>query len=552
MKSTRLTILLVLFFAVCFRAEAQSLGRKVTLAYSGEPLGEVLADISQSYDVRFSYSPNFIPLQQRITLSVDNEPLATALDDICQQAPVAYAEMGGQVLLKPDNNRRQLGQLETRPPRPTQASPIYPEAPAPNVKAERERLQRLMSPIEGKEGAYVIKGGGYTYKEVSLDPYRLPDSAPGSKYKGDMRLAQISLLPYIGTNALRSNEITNRVSVNVLWGTNGGVDGVEVGGLVNSVKNDVHGVQVAGLGSVVGGEVRGTQVSGFFNLNKDVTTGVQVAGLTNLTKEATAVQTALGANINRGDFAGVQASGLFNISGGNADGLQASGLFNYSGGEAKTQISSLFNIAGDVSGAQASVMFNKAKRVDGFQFSLINVSDTINGVPLGLLNIVHHGYNRVELSAGDALYANIGLKLGARSFYNIFHAGARWDAAPAGTGAQTMSWGLGYGMGSAIILNPRLLLNIEAIAIHLNEREGWSRQLNLLNQLRFTLDFHHPDKRASFFAGPVANVLVSRKQDPDTGEIGSRVIRPPYTLLDKTGEKTNTKIWVGLQAGLRF
>ena len=550
MKNTRL-FLLLLILAGWQSAEAQALGQRVTLRYSGEPLGAVLADISHSYDVRFSYSPDFIPLQQRISLKVENEPLSVALDDICQQAPLAYAAMGGQVLLKPDNSRQQLGQLETRKPQVTQNSPIYPEPMDPRQQAERERLEKLLSPIGENQENRVIKGGGYSYKEVSLDTYRLP-AEPASGRKGDTRLAQISLLPYIGTNALRSNEITNKVSVNLLWGTNGGVDGLEVGGLVNSVKNDVNGVQVAGLGSLVGGEVKGTQVGGFFNRNKGMTTGVQVAGLINIAEEATAVQTALGANVTNGDFAGVQAAGFFNIAGGNADGLQVSGLFNYSGGAVKTQVSSLFNKAGDVEGAQASLLFNKAKRVDGFQFGLVNVSDTINGVPLGLLNIVRHGYNRIEISTSDALYANVGLKLGARSFYNIFQLGARWDDVPPNTNARKMSWGLGYGLGSAITINPRLLLNIEAVAMQINEQERWTREVNLLNQLRLTLDFHKPGKRTSFFVGPVGNLLVSRIQDADSGVIGSRVIRPSYTLLDKTGDKTNTKLWIGLQAGVRF
>lgn len=551
MKNTRLFIPL-LMLAAWSGALAQPLGRKVSVQYAGKPLGAVLADISQSYDVRFSYSPDFIPLQHRITLKAENEPLSVVLDDICEQAPVAYAALGGQVLLRPDESRRQLGQLEARKPRVTQTSPIYPEPVDPRAQAERERLQRLMSPIGGKANTGVIKGGGYHYKELGLGAYRLPETAREGKAKGDMRLAQISLLPYIGTNAFRSNEITNRVSVNVLWGANGGVDGVEVGGLVNSVRNDVHGVQVAGLGSLVGGEVKGTQVGGLFNLNKGLTNGVQAAGLANITGEATAVQAALGANIAQGDFAGVQAAGLFNIAAGEADGLQAAGLFNYSGGTAKTQVASLFNKAGDVKGAQASLLFNAAGKVEGFQFGLVNVSDTISGLPLGLLNIVRRGYNRLEVSANDALFANAGLKLGARSLYNIFHIGARWDDVPANSGARRMSWGLGYGLGSALRLNQRLLLNIEAVAMHINEQENWTRELNLLNQLRFTLDFHHPEKRASFFAGPVANVLVSRVRDAETGRIGSRVIRPPYSLLDETGALTNTQLWVGLQAGLRF
>lgn len=561
MKNTGL-LYFVVFLLGQASLQGQSLERRVTLRYASEPLGNVLADISRNYQVRFSYSSDFIPLGQHITLSLNDEPLSTALDDIASQAPVTYAAVGGQVLLKPGPARKnQLGQLETLQGNVRQTSPIYPSEPkiGPGAKAERERLMRLMNPISGTEDVRVISSGGDGYREINLDAFRrpLPDPAESKvnarKSSGDTRLAQISLLPFVGTNALRSNEITNKMSINLLWGTNGGVDGMEVGGLVNNVKKDVHGVQVAGLGSSVGGKVSGTQVAGLFNISRDSLSGVQASGLINIAGPATAVQAAGLSNITAGDFTGVQAAGLFNISAGKADGLQASGLFNYSGGKTKTQIASLFNIAGDVQIGQASALFNVGKKVGGFQVALVNVADTVSGMPVGLINIIRHGYNRFEISAGDALFANASLKLGAYRFYNIIHLGARWDAAESSKpDASRMSWGLGYGLGTALRMNSRLLLNVEAVAIHINERERWTNELNLLNQLRFALDFHKPERRTSFFAGPVANVLVSRLRNADTGAAGSAVIDPSYTFLDHTGGDVNVKLWAGLQAGIRF
>ncbi|MCB0577834.1 MAG: STN domain-containing protein [Phaeodactylibacter sp.] len=561
MKNARL-LFGFLFFLGFARLQGQALEQRVTLEYAGEPLGEVLADISERYPaVRFSYSPNFIPVSRRVTLRVADEPLATALDEIARQAPVAYAAVGGQVLLKPDNSRNeQLGQLQTLKGNVRQTSPIYPSDPRVDqqTRAERERLMRRMYPIGEPERARVIKSGGDSYREVNLSAFYKPlpeiteEKATAANNKGDTRLAQISLLPFVGTNALRSNEITNRFSVNLLWGTNGGVDGMEVGGFVNNVKRDVRGVQVAGFGSTVGQSVTGTQVSGLFNIIGDTLTGVQASGLINIAGHARAVQAAGLSNITNGDFAGVQAAGLFNISAGNADGIQAAGLFNVSAGKVKTQASSLFNIAGDVQVGQASALLNVGKKVGGFQIGLINVADTVSGVPAGLLNIIKHGYNRFELSVNDALYANASLKLGAYRFYNIIHLGARWDDVAPGTAETTMSWGLGYGLGTALRLNPRLLLNIEGVAIHINEQERWTNELNLLNQLRFTLDFHQESRRTSIFAGPVANVLVSKLYDPDTGTLGSAVIAPSYTLLNHAKGGTSVKLWAGLQAGVRF
>jgi len=540
---------------------AQSLQQQVSLSYSGERLDNVLADISQSYQVRFSYSPNFIPVDKRVSVQANNMPLSTALDDICAQVPMSYASVGGQILLKPDKSRKeQLGQLNTLKGKVTQTSPIYPEKDM--NKVERERLKQMLLPIEKMDENLVIKGEGHDYKQINTSVYRLPegvvegDSVSSYIWREDRRLAQISLLPYLGTNALESDEITNNVSFNVLWGTNGGVDGVEIGGLVNTVRKDVNGMQIAGLGNTVGGDVEGTQVGGLFNVNKGATKGAQLAGLVNTTHTGEAAQLAGIGNLSKADYKGLQLAGIFNHSGGNAEGTQMAGLFNYAYGKTGTQVAGLFNIAGDVSEGQVSAIFNKGAKVEGSQLALINIADTISGTPIGLINIVKNGYNRFEISAHDILYANVALKLGAHKFYNIFHLGARWDklkpGEPDAAPGTYMSWGLGYGIGNTAILNPRLLMNFELVAVQINEQEYWTRELNLLNQVRLTFDFHKPDKRFSFFAGPVGNVMVSKVRNPETGELGGTVVKPSYLLIDESDENTSVKAWVGVQAGIRF
>ena len=74
-------------------------------------------------------------------------------------------------------------------------------------------------------------------------------------------------------------------------------------------------------------------------------------------------------------------------------------------------------------------------------------------------------------------------------------------------------------------------------------------ELNMLGQLRLTLDIR-PGRNASFFLGPVGNILISKRINPETGEIGSSVA--PYALYDETRGDTNIKAWVGFQAGVRF
>ena len=73
------------------------------------------------------------------------------------------------------------------------------------------------------------------------------------------------LFPPLSTNGFHNSRTVNKISLNLLLGRSGGVDGVELGGFINSDKYFVKGMQVAGFGNISGGSAIGAQVSGFFN-----------------------------------------------------------------------------------------------------------------------------------------------------------------------------------------------------------------------------------------------------------------------------------------------
>lgn len=547
-----------ILFALLFGLQtgwAQPMGKVVSFAYEDQELGVVLDDISTKHDVRFAYSRDLIPVDQKISVRVTSKPLNKALDELLKHTPVVYAPIAGQVMLRVDRNKRvmRLSKLEPPPRKVEQMSPIHPPRPAEEMLLAQWRRERAgytrVAPIRNSQPQpREIEGG--KREEPRLEEYQLPifeyDGAHGPTH----RLAQISVFSSVGTNFKRSERVTNHVSVNLLWGTNGGVEGVEVGGLVNSVTQDVKGLQIAGLGNRVAGNTIGTQAAGLFNANQGEVKGLQMAGLFNKTGDADAIQAA-GLYNKSGGFSGVQMAGLFNVAGGQSNGIQLASLFNYSRKKTHTQLSTLFNIGGDVSWGQASTLLNVGKEVQGFQFGLVNVADTVSGASIGLLNLVKKGYNRVEFSGGEGFHANFALKLGAHSFYNIFHVGAHWDQREEAGVQQdvNVSWGLGYGFGSALRLGRGTLLNVEAVAIHVNEAERWTDQLNLLNQFRLLLDVQ-VGGRMSLFAGPVGNLMVSKLYDADADRYGSMIV--PYTLYDETTNGTNVKAWVGFNAGIRF
>lgn len=525
MKYTTQTLFTVCCALLVVAMQGQTLQKRVTLQYSGKKLETVLDEISNNYNVNFSYSSHFIPVNKKISVNVKDEPLSVALDDISEQTGLVYAQIGSQIVLKMSNNFKQEGmtKINTLPKKIKQTSPIYP------LTAQEQYIADLMKKERGQTISTIEKtkieqlDDNDPIYEANISDYKFDPLEIKREPESDRRLAQVSILPFIGTNALMSDQLTNNFSLNLLWGTNGGVDGLEVGGLVNTVKKDVKGVQVAGLGNNVGGDVVGSQIAGLFNTSKGHVQGVQAAGLFNISGKAEAVQTAGIFNVSKGDFVGVQTAGLFNISTGKADGVQGAALFNIANGKTKTQLSSLFNIAKDVEVAQVSTFINVGRNVKGLQLALINVADSTSGVPISLLTIIRRGYNRVEFAGSESLYGNFAIKLGARSFYNIFQFGGRWDdkaAIPDPITGEPVSqkadptWALGYGIGTTIGFGKRTLMNFEIVSLHVNERERWTRALNQLNQVRLTFDIR-TGKHTSLFAGPVGNVMVSRLQNGD-------------------------------------
>jgi len=169
----------------------------------------------------------------------------------------------------------------------------------------------------------------------------------------------------LGTNGSDAISESNRFSFNLLYGVNGGLNGLEIGGLVNYNHGEVNGVQLAGLA----------------NVNKEYTNGLMWAGCLNLTLE---------------DARGVQFADI-NVATGDFHGLQA-GVINYAGG------------------------------LRGVQFGVINIVGEDKGaVPIGLINVVKGGYYALEVVTSEVLHTNLNYKMGVEHFYTVFKLGSSWN-----------------------------------------------------------------------------------------------------------------------------
>jgi hypothetical protein len=215
----------------------------------------------------------------------------------------------------------------------------------------------------------------------------------------------------------------------VLYGRNGDVRGLDAGlgfarsrqmtgvqanGVGNWCDEDAVGTQIGGLLNVCKGNVAGVQIGGVSNGSENVT-GVQIGGLLNVCENITGSQIGVLFNGCKGGVAGVQIDGMGNVCMGDMTGVQVSGLANACHGDVTgVQISGLANgwcknmtgiqiggmnwCAENMTGVQIGGIANicrpeqgvdgPAASVSGLQVALINYAQRLDGVQIGLINIV--------------------------------------------------------------------------------------------------------------------------------------------------------------------
>lgn len=394
------------------------------------------------------------------------------------------------------------------------------------------------------------------------------------------RKFQFSVVPFVGANHRLSGNVINDYSYNIYGGYALGVRKLEIGGLFNINRGDVQGVQLAGIFNASGGKMKSLQLAGMLNANRDSVTGYQMAGLINISGNSSVKPAAAGLlnltyrdsrslhlagignaaigkqegphlagifNFATSDTRPLQMAGLTNFTAGNLTGVQLSGLAN---GAAKNatglQLAGLLNFAGKhVKGAQLSGGLNYATTIRGMQFGLINVTDSIHGVPIGLLSVVLKGYHKVEVSADEIFYTNISFRTGVRQFYNIITVGAK----PNTFEDEETYWTFGYGFGTAPRLSRVMSLNLDLTAnqvVYGNTIEA----INMINKLYLGLEV-----QALKYVGLTFGVTLNGYITDTTYDKYQPLFTDymPSIISDKTySNDINLKMWWGGKIGLRF
>jgi hypothetical protein len=307
---------------------------------------------------------------------------------------------------------------------------------------------------------------------------------------------QISLLPGIGTNGILSGLVQNKLSINLIGGYNGSLDGAEFGGFLNVLKSNMHGAQFSGFGNLVGGEVNGAQFGGFFNHNLSSMNGIQCAGFYNM---------------NHGFVNGIQMAGFMNV-------------------------------ANEIKGMQVAGFLNIARKVQGMQLGIVNIADTVNGFMFGIFNFVRNGLHQIEFSLNESKQNGLAYRSGMEKLHSI----ALINTQSLNSDSATIIT-YGYGLGSNIKLNKHFYINAALSSRHMTV-DFRSNHLNLHNRLDLGLEYRI-FKGLSIFASGSLNHLLNDKNDGNYIKHFKNFGSEAFWIHEA---RFAQKMFTGFQFGIRF
>jgi hypothetical protein len=327
--------------------------------------------------------------------------------------------------------------------------------------------------------------------------------------------------------------------------------GIQISGLVNQASKGSC-IQLAGLVNNAG-EAAIFQIAGLVN-NTPKTDNFQIAGLVNNATDAGKFQ--ISGLVNRAkitdnfQIAGLvnhsnivkdaQIAGLANITL-NATKVQISGLVNHAPFIESAQIAGLVNNSESVTGVQISGLINRAKYFKGAQIGVLNIADSCDGVPIGVLSFVKNGYHKLEIASDEVFYTNIAFRTGVKKFHTILTAGIRPDE------LNYPLWTYGAGVGTAVEMGSKTDLDINLY--FQNVVKGSRVDNNYLYRFYTGIDRHF-SRNISISLGLTYNFLVTDTWQPRYTEYYSDIA--PYSFSENNSHRFNLKSWAGFKVGIRF
>ncbi len=442
-------------------SQTNYLYKRVSCSFNNIPLGDALDHISEDGGFAFSYNSKNFDITQSVSLNKENITVGKFIDLIFNRT-VHYKVVGSHVVLMKKNPQNIYNKdyqkneyiiygyiIDSRTGDKIKEATIYEVNGEIVTLSNSEGFYSLTIPPKKEVSGLSYSKRGYldtiiivnSVNNQNYNIYLTPHTVSVSKMESksvniklddihnrqvvsllvpheskvisdnlvihEKRKYQISLVPYISTNYKLGGSVDNNYSFNILAGYTGGINGFELGGLLNIVRRDMNGIQISGMANLVGGNTNFFQFAGMFNVNSGSVSGVQVGGFSNIVLDTiNGIQLAGFQNTLHGHMNGIQVSGFNNLTTQHVDGVQLTGFTNVALKDVKTaqvsgfanyaknidgiQLTGFANIAsGDVNWGQASGFANYGKSVNGFQatgFANIALEEVSGGQFAGFFN----------------------------------------------------------------------------------------------------------------------------------------------------------------------
>ena len=374
--------------------------------------------------------------------------------------------------------------------------------------------------------------------------------------------AGIDFVPGLGVSTAFLGGERRTLSVGVIGGWTGGIDGVGVSSVLDLSLGTVRGVQAAGVYGHAH-EVRGLQVAGVAAGSESRIGGVQAAGVVSVGGRVDGAQFAGVLALSTEDVHGVQLSGVTSLTGA-VHGIQAAsvlnvaargvygaqlGMINVSADRVRGAQLGLANISGPTSGAQTGLV-NVATEVDGAQLGLVNVAGRVRGVQLGLFNIAERSdaaiglfslntqgahHLRTEASSAGFLSASY-VNRGAVT-YSLLTVSVNPFLGPVG--------GIGLGFGVRAQPLDVFHLDVEVVAHALFHDRLDRDAVDGLFEARVLGGIHIFDGFTLLLGVGFQTMLTS---DPDPPDIATM----PIVFDETVNRGSRVRGWPSLHAGLEF
>lgn len=415
-RTARLKIFKSTFAVLLFLSPLYSIGqknhldKKVSLEFEKQKLEIVLAEIEKQGNFGLSYNAELVNQDSLVSIQVRDEKVSMVLNSIFSSQNFGYKSIGRHLVLYSKISKEnpplkiQGFVVDARSGEMIRNATIYEPENSITASSNKEGFYEIT--VKSSDESIGLSYSKYGYRDsvvfvteekitrstIYLIPLPQKESKINAKELNpeipdvheqklvkwivpqeqinssknlqlfENNLAQVSFLPLVGTNGLLSGNVTNNLSLNIFSGYSQGLNGLEIGGFVNIIRENVIGTQIAGFGNITGNATEGAQVAGFFNYNGGDLKGGQVAGFSNiLFGDVNGIQAAGFSNSLRGKMNGIQVAGFSNLTTSDVDGIQAAGFSNVALGDVKlAQISGFSNFSKNVEGIQAAGFMNVA------------------------------------------------------------------------------------------------------------------------------------------------------------------------------------------------